>query len=217
MRAAFLAMAGAAGLTTSAYETATVDWVAADYSGTGDWTDRRSGKVFAMGTTPPTWNPILKSFDFDGVNDYLETPDHADLNFANLQDHTIAVVLESLTPGQTAKAILSKKNSYVNTTAGWALRTNATGLFEYIASDATTQVASGTLAMPTVAATVGYRIASDVGRTFVETTESGNSSMTTVGNLDNTRPVRLGAVSAPTPANFGAFRIFRVTIWRTAI
>jgi hypothetical protein len=201
--------------TESIYTEAVADWVAADYSGTGVWFDRVNGHQATL--VGATYNPVAVSIDLDGIDDYVTIPDHADFNVGAGEILTVAVAMEELDTTQTARAIVSKKNSYAATAAGWGLRINGTGKLEMIAADGTDTAAVNVQDMPLAAATVGGIVDGSNLRTFVEGVESVNANASTVDSKFNTSPLRFGAVSATTAANFGALRIMRVTIWKKLI
>lgn len=151
-----------------------------------------------------------------GTNDYIEVAHHPLLNFDADDNFTVLAIARSHHIPAANARFVSKRS----TGAGWAMgRISATGNVEIAVNDGTWKgpgsvaITNGAL---TMAAAVRSNAAANV-RLYVNAATSNLYTDPLPGDLSNTVPVRIGAESTVTPANYHDVEIYAVYIWREAL
>ncbi len=85
-----------------------------EYSGSGDWLDK-SGN--GHNATPNGAVYRNGGWDLDGVSDFLEIPDHANLNYAETDDFSLLYVARAADPGGDTQSLIMKYNGQAD--PGW--------------------------------------------------------------------------------------------------
>jgi len=157
---------------------------------------------------------------FDGVDDYIEVADHADLDFALTDSFTVMVTGRTPDITPAADDVLYSKQTNLTTGAGYSLYLDTGGTFNGVVADGTNSTedvsAAGTNNVAWVAAMV-RNVGDDDVEAFKDGTGSGTPTTdATTGTSANALPVRLGAV-ADTAANFYTGQIMAVVLWRRAL
>lgn len=162
----------------------------------------RRGATDAASTDEPTFD--TDHFSFDG-GDLFEALDDAGLDFTGPDPFVLLFVcsIPDVTPAANA-VIVAKKDGLDNTTAGFALYVSTAGdLVGHIADG--TNGATASLGLPgTGVMVVGLErdVTNDEIRVSINGIRSSGTTDPTTATLANARPLRVGAISNATPANF---------------
>lgn len=162
-----------------------------------------------------------------GTDDYLEVPDHNDLDFGATESLTVAIAMRRHSHQLTVVFIGKRGDIAIGGASpgnpGWLLRANGAGngAPTFVTDEGTPAVVNDPGPdMPTsvVSVAVGRRDRS-VGNieVFTDDMSNGVSSEGAGRNLGNALPVRIGATSSATPANYADMEFMAAAIFRKAL
>jgi hypothetical protein len=156
-----------------------------------------------------------------GADDYFEVADHANLDFSDTDDLTVAFYGRVYDATPAADMVLIGKKDDLTTAAGYCVYLDTTGVINGLIADGT-----NTTTVSSAAISAGYSFVV----VLVRNTTAGNLQMyingvasggpqsdTTTATLANARPLRMGASSNATPANHLDGEIVGAAVFREAL
>ena len=162
---------------------------------------------------------VYRSCWLFGANSYMEIADNGFLDFKSNQSISVVAVVRQWGTPSTYGRYICKGGGGVN--QGWSLSNNNTAVAPgFFIGDGTNAASQGSTAITSGTFSVFGGIldrSNNTIKTFTGNTISSTVSTTSIGNLSNPNPVRIGAFGGSSIGNYQDFEFFAGLIFRKAL